>query len=96
MKFLFKSTVLLLPLAFIAMFYILLTEEDAYPGTDYKTFDIPKFQLENLVDFDLFRSFPYKLLKFALFRNIENSKIIKRRKCLTEFSGIGCLQLAYK
>ena len=30
------------------MFYILLTEEDAYPGTDYKTFDIPKFQLENL------------------------------------------------
>ena len=48
MNFLFKSGVLLLPLAFIAMFYILLTEEDAYPGTDYKTFDIPKFQLENL------------------------------------------------
>ena len=48
MKFLFKSTVLLLPLAFIAMFYILLTEEDAYPGADYKTFDVPKFQLENL------------------------------------------------
>ena len=48
MKFLFKSTVLLLPLAFIAMFYILLTEEDVYPGTDYKIFDIPKFQLENL------------------------------------------------
>ena len=48
MNFLFKSGVLLLPLAFIVMFYILLTEEDAYPGTDYKTFDIPKFQLENL------------------------------------------------
>ena len=48
MKFLFKSIVLLLPLAFIAMFYILLTDEDAYPGSDYKTFDIPEFQLENL------------------------------------------------
>ena len=48
MKFLFKSTVLLLPLAFITMFYILLTDEDVYPGSDYKTFDIPKFQLENL------------------------------------------------
>ena len=48
MKFLFKSTVLLLPLAFITMFYILLTDEDAYPGSDYKIFDIPKFQLENL------------------------------------------------
>lgn len=48
MKFLFKSTVLLLPLAFIIMFYILLTDDDAYPGSDYKTFDIPKFQLENL------------------------------------------------
>ena len=48
MKFLFKSTVLLLPLSFIVMIYILLTEEDAYPGTDNKTFDIPKFQLENL------------------------------------------------
>ena len=48
MKFLFKSTVLLLPLAFITMFFILLTDEDAYPGSDYKIFDIPKFQLENL------------------------------------------------
>ena len=48
MKFLFKSTVLLLPLAFITMFYILLTDEDAYPGSDYKIFAIPKFQLENL------------------------------------------------
>ena len=54
MNFLFKSGVLLLPLAFIAMFYILLTEEDAYPGTDYKTFDIPKFQLENLENTKLF------------------------------------------
>ena len=30
------------------MFYILLTDEETYPGSDYKTFDIPKFQLENL------------------------------------------------
>ena len=48
MKFLFKSTVLLLPLAFIVMFYILLTDKDIYPGADYKIFNIPKFQLENL------------------------------------------------
>tara|TARA_X000000368_G_scaffold308721_1_gene246627 strand:+ start:2120 stop:2641 length:522 start_codon:yes stop_codon:yes gene_type:complete len=48
MNFLFKSLVLLIPLSFLAMFYVFLTNEDSYPGADYKAFDIPEFQLENL------------------------------------------------
>jgi len=53
MKILLKSAVLLLPIIFICMFFLLLTEEKPYPGADYKEFSIPSFNLETLYESDL-------------------------------------------
>ena len=53
MKILLKSAVLLLPIIFIYMFFLLLIEEKPYPGADYKEFSIPSFNLETLYESDL-------------------------------------------
>ena len=50
MKILLKITVLLIPIIFIFMFFFLLTEKKPYPGSDYKEFPIPNFNLESLYE----------------------------------------------
>ncbi len=50
MKILLKLTVFLLPIVFILMFFLLLTEERPYPGADYKEFPVPSFNLESLYE----------------------------------------------
>ena len=47
-KFLFKPTILILPLLFMIMFFVLLTDQESYPGADYTISNLPEFQLENL------------------------------------------------
>ena len=48
MKLVLKLLVVVVPIAFVFMFYLLLSTEDAYPGADYKTFEIPQFSLLTL------------------------------------------------
>ena len=43
-----RFLVLAFPIAFIGMFYVLLSTEDTYPGADYKVFEIPEFSLPAL------------------------------------------------
>ena len=47
-KFLFKPMILILPLLFMIMFFVLLTDQESYPGADYTISNLPEFQLENL------------------------------------------------
>ena len=46
MKLLFKFFILITPILFLFMFYLLLTEDNSYPGADYDTHDFPSFELE--------------------------------------------------
>ena len=48
MKLVLRLLVLVVPIAFISMFYLLLSTEETYPGADYKTFEIPQFSLPTL------------------------------------------------
>ena len=48
MKLLFKFFILITPIFFLFMFYLLLTEDNSYPGADYDTQDFPSFELETL------------------------------------------------
>ena len=48
MKLLFKFFILITPILFLFMFYLLLTEDNSYPGADYDTQDFPSFELETL------------------------------------------------
>ena len=41
MKLLFKFFILITPILFLFMFYLLLTEDNSYPGADYDTQDFP-------------------------------------------------------
>ena len=50
MNFVLRFLVLAVPIAFISMFYVLLSTEDSYPGADYKVFEIPQFSLPSLDD----------------------------------------------
>ena len=45
MKLLFKFFILITPILFLFMFYLLLTEDNSYPGADYDTQDFPNFEL---------------------------------------------------
>ncbi|MAR95705.1 MAG: DsbE family thiol:disulfide interchange protein [Gammaproteobacteria bacterium] len=47
-KFLFKSIILILPVLFMTMFFILLTDKESFPGANYSISNLPEFQLENL------------------------------------------------
>ena len=42
MNLMLRFLVLAFPIAFIGMFYVLLSTEDTYPGADYKVFEIPE------------------------------------------------------
>tara|TARA_B100000579_G_scaffold101906_1_gene81116 strand:+ start:247 stop:771 length:525 start_codon:yes stop_codon:yes gene_type:complete len=47
-KFLLKPMIIILPLLFMIMFFVLLTDQESYPGADYTVSNFPEFQLENL------------------------------------------------
>ena len=47
-KFLFKSIILILPVLFMTMFFLLLTDKESFPGANYSISNLPEFQLENL------------------------------------------------
>ena len=53
MKVLLKLIVFFIPTTFIVMFFILLTNDEAYPGADYNSFELPSFRLDNLENTDL-------------------------------------------
>jgi len=53
MKILLKLIVFFVPTTFIVMFFILLTNDEAYPGADYSSFELPPFKLDNLENSDL-------------------------------------------
>ena len=52
-KFIFRLSIILIPISFILFFYMILTEEDSYPGADYSTFKVPEFEIQNLSHDDL-------------------------------------------
>ena len=52
-KFIFRLFIILVPISFILFFYMILTEEDSYPGADYSNFNLPKFEIQNLAQDDL-------------------------------------------
>tara|TARA_Y100000739_G_scaffold78829_1_gene66822 strand:+ start:1793 stop:2314 length:522 start_codon:yes stop_codon:yes gene_type:complete len=53
MKILLKLIVFFVPTTFIVMFFILLTNDETYPGADYNSFELPPFRLDNLANSDL-------------------------------------------
>ena len=56
MKLLLKLLILSVPISFLLMFFILLTEDKSYPGADYDTYNFPKFELETLAGEKIFNS----------------------------------------
>ena len=56
MKLLLKLLILTVPISFLLMFFVLLTEDKSYPGADYDTYNFPKFELETLVGEKIFNS----------------------------------------
>jgi cytochrome c biogenesis protein CcmG/thiol:disulfide interchange protein DsbE len=56
MKLLLKLLILSVPISFLLMFFILLTEDRSYPGADYDTYNFPKFELETLTGEKIFNS----------------------------------------
>ena len=48
MKSLLKLLIISLPISFLFMFFILLNEDKQFPGADYREFDLPIFNLEDL------------------------------------------------
>ena len=50
MNILLKLIVLIVPAIFIFLFFIILTNEDVYPGADYDQFELPDFELKDLDD----------------------------------------------
>jgi len=53
MKVLLKLTVFIVPVTFIVLFFILLTNDDTYPGADYNSFELPSFKLKDLNNSDV-------------------------------------------
>ena len=48
MNLLLKLTVFIVPTTFLSLFFMILTNEDTYPGADYDQFLIPEFELKVL------------------------------------------------
>ena len=48
MNLLLKLIVFIVPTTFLLLFFMILTNEDAYPGADYDQFKIPEFELKVL------------------------------------------------
>ena len=56
MKLLLKLLILTVPISFLLMFFVLLTEDKSYPGADFDTYNFPKFELETLTGEKIFNS----------------------------------------
>ena len=56
MKLLLKISVFIIPMSFIFMFFILLTNEDSYPGADYDIYEMPQFELKDLDNIETIRT----------------------------------------
>ncbi len=56
MKLLLKLLILTVPISFLLMFFVLLTEDKSYPGADYDTYNFPEFELETLAGEKIFNS----------------------------------------
>tara|TARA_B100000963_G_scaffold360982_1_gene394192 strand:+ start:3654 stop:4175 length:522 start_codon:yes stop_codon:yes gene_type:complete len=41
----FRLSILIIPLCIITFFFILLTDDNSYPGADFDTYDMPQFEL---------------------------------------------------
>jgi len=50
MKLLLKTSILVIPFIIFSFFYLYLSKDNSYPGADYKNFNLPSFELENLYD----------------------------------------------
>ena len=48
MNILLKLIVFIVPTTFLLLFFMILTNEDTYPGADYDQFKIPEFELKDL------------------------------------------------
>ena len=48
MNLLLKFIVFTVPTTFILLFFMILTNEDTYPGADYDQFQVPEFELKVL------------------------------------------------
>ena len=48
MNLLLKLIVFIVPTIFLLLFFMILTNEDTYPGADYDQFQIPEFELKVL------------------------------------------------
>ena len=48
MNLLLKLIVFIVPTTFLLLFFMILTNEDTYPGADYDQFLIPEFELKVL------------------------------------------------
>ena len=48
MNLLLKLIVFIVPAIFLLLFFMILTDEDSYPGADYDQFQIPEFELKVL------------------------------------------------
>ena len=48
MNLLLKLIVFIVPTTFLLLFFMILTNEDTYPGADYDQFKIPEFELKDL------------------------------------------------
>ncbi len=48
MNILLKLIVFIIPTTFLLLFFMILTNEDTYPGADYDQFKIPEFELKDL------------------------------------------------
>ena len=48
MNLLLKLIVFIVPTTFLLLFFMILTNEDTYPGVDYDQFQIPEFELKVL------------------------------------------------
>jgi len=60
MKILLKLIIIFLPISFILMFFILLSEDKQFPGADYREFDLPAFSLQNLDGTEIIKNIDLK------------------------------------
>jgi|TARA_B110000977_G_scaffold201717_1_gene297992 cytochrome c biogenesis protein CcmG/thiol:disulfide interchange protein DsbE len=48
MKFILRMFVIVLPIALISFFYLYINDDDYYPGADYRNYNLPQFELNEL------------------------------------------------
>ena len=50
MKVILRATLITLPILFFTFFYLYINEDKYYPGADFRTFEMPIFEINNLYD----------------------------------------------